>query len=106
MTRTTTINLYAFEKKVLGILGLMLLFLGALYFYLLTMSIMHVVAREEMLIEIAQTHSRIGELEGQYLAKKQTITEELALGEGFVAIADKHYVLSEHMVRRNLTLNQ
>ena len=106
MTRATTANIYATQMKILGALGITLVALGALYFYFLTMSIMHVVAREEMLMDIAATHSRIGTLESEYLVKKQAITEELALSEGYAAVGGKHYVLSESMVRRNLTLNQ
>lgn len=106
MTRATTANLYATQMKVLGALGISLVALGALYFYFLMMSIMHVVAREDMQMDIASAHSRIGTLESEYLVKKQAITEEFALAEGYIALENKHYVLSESMVRRNLTLNQ
>lgn len=106
MTRATTANLYATQMKVLGLLGIMLVALGALYFYFVMMSIMHVVAREDMQMEIAQAESRIGTLESEYLVKKQAITEEFALSEGYVAVGEKQYVLSEHIVRRNVTLNQ
>jgi hypothetical protein len=104
--RATTIKMYATEMKILGALGALLVLLGMLYFYFLTMSIMHVVAREEMLIEIAATHSRIGSLETEYLVKKESISEEIAIAEGYVALGNKHYVLSEQLNRRNLTLNQ
>jgi hypothetical protein len=103
--RTHAHHMYATEQKVLGTLILVLVLLGGLYFYFLSVSIMNVVAREELLLEVAATHSRIGTLETEYLVKKERITEEVARADGFVALAQKSYIVPD-AYSRNLTLRE
>lgn len=92
MTRHTTTP-YCTERRVFfGALALLIALFGA-YIYFVSASVVHVVVREETDKKISYVTSRIGDLESQYLAVQQAITEEDLAQYGFVdAPAEKVYV--------------
>ena len=61
--------------------------------YFVSASVVHVIARKEIDREIAQAHSRIGDLESTYISAKQAIVPDVIAQYGFVtAPAPKIYV--------------
>jgi hypothetical protein len=80
-----------------------IMFFGVLYTYAISASIVHVVLREEGLIESSEAHSRIGALEAEYFARKNVVDSSTALEMGYKPIAVKQFVTRTSQV---LTLNQ
>ena len=63
-----------------------------LYVYFLGSAVTHAVVRKEVQQDIAQTSSRIAELEVEYLRRKDAVTTEVAAEMGFTRIAQKDFV--------------
>ena len=90
------------EQVLVGLMILLAITIG-LYIYFISHSILNVVLREEMRMDIAATHSRIGELESDYLHKKYAIDKGYAESLGFTPVTGKHFVARDP---NNLTFNQ
>lgn len=70
---------------------LIVIFIG-LYIYFVSSSIVNVVLREEIEVEVQEAHTRLSELETHYLSLKDGIDYELALSIGFTNVTDKQFV--------------
>jgi hypothetical protein len=96
--------MYTRQRRILAAL-LSLIVLSALaYAYCISVSVGNIVLRKELELSIAQTHSRIGELEGEYLALKQEIDQDLARELGLSPVVATHYL--DVRTAGDLTLNQ
>ena len=92
MTRTNTTPYHTEQRLFFSALSLLLL-LFSLYIYFISVSVIHVVARKELEREIAQVHSRIGDLESAYITAKQAVAPTTIAQYGFlVAPSRKIYV--------------
>lgn len=93
------------EKRVFwGLVGLCIVLMGA-YGYFLGKSIVNVVVREEMEIEIATVNSAISELEFTYLEKKDTVNRALASQLGYVFVSQKKFVVRKTLTGKHLSQN-
>jgi hypothetical protein len=87
----TAVN--SFEKRAFALLVFAIFSLAGLYSYFISMSIVHVIEREEAENGIASLNSAIGELESQYIVRKEAITVENAYALGLVDLKKKTFVL-------------
>lgn len=73
---------------------LLLIVLGLLisYFYFLSSSVVNVVISREYVQAQSEEISSITELEAKYIQMQHTVRREVALQNGFVAVADKAFV--------------
>lgn len=85
-------ELFVIEKRVMTGLGVLALIFAACYVYCISMSVSNVVLREELEVQIAETHSSIGELESEYLEKTYAIDRNYAETLGFSQIESKEFV--------------
>lgn len=83
-----------------------LVVLFMLYIYFISASVINVVLREDMLVKVAETHSRISALETAYLEKKNKIDASYAQSLGFVALQEKTFVRDVGSEGKSLTVNQ
>lgn len=93
-------------RRAIPLLLLTLVLLSGLYIYFLSRSVLNVVMREEVEVEISALSSSIGELEFQYIALKNSVDVERAEEFGLVALRDKEYVARHSLAERGLTLNR
>lgn len=88
------IDLQADKRQVFAVLGVLVIcFL--LYVYFLSMSVVHVVIRQEMQQDITQLQTEISQLESQYIAAQHAISDEIAALDGYVSAADKIFIARE-----------
>ncbi|MAF59605.1 MAG: hypothetical protein QF858_00120 [Candidatus Pacebacteria bacterium] len=93
------------EKRAFwALIGLSLVLLAS-YGYFLGKSIVNVVVREEMEIEIALVNSEISELEFTYLEKKDKVNRALASELGYVQVPQKKFVVRKTLTGKHLTQN-
>ena len=90
--RLVSRTLYGSEQRAFWSLLSIMIALVGLYIYFISMSVMNVVLREEMLLEITAAHSNVGEMEAVYLTKKNAIDAQYATTLGFQPIEKKHFV--------------
>ncbi len=71
-----------------------------LYVYFVSVAVAHVVVRKEVSQEVVATETRISELESDYIATKNHVTEDMALTRGFHINEEKVFVrkMSPHLV--------
>ena len=62
------------------------------YMYFLSSAVVNVVVSREYTQSTSEVASAITELEAQYIEAQHTIRREVALQQGFVAVADKTFV--------------
>ncbi len=74
-------------------LGLLVLSVIA-YMYFLSLSVVHVVMRKEVLTEINQLRSEIAFLESSYIEANHVISQQVANTDGFVAVKEKVFITS------------
>lgn len=74
-------------------LGLLLVSVVA-YMYFLSLSVVHVVMRKEVLEEINQLRSEIAFLESSYIEANHVISQKVATADGFSAVKDKVFITS------------
>jgi hypothetical protein len=65
------------------------------YVYFISVSVVHVVLRQEAVVEIAALNSRISEYEAQYLTAKHSIDATRAAAHGFHTIAHTYYIAAD-----------
>ena len=75
----------------------------SLYVYFVGKSIVNVVVREEVELQIAEVNSALSELELDYITKKDTINMSFAKERGFKSISKKTFVNRGTLVGRSLT---
>ncbi len=64
------------------------------YMYFLSLSVVHVVMRKEVLQEINQLRSEIAFLESSYIEANHIISQQVATADGFSAVKDKVFIKS------------
>jgi hypothetical protein len=94
---------YIIGKRIFNILSAFFVMLLVLYGYFVSVSILNVVVREETERAIVALDSRIGDLEAEYLRKKNAITLEYAYQVGFHTVTEKEFVTRTSLAR-GLTL--
>ena len=69
-------------------------FLGLifLYMYFLTMSVVHVVLRKEVVLSIRDVESQIASLESSYINAQHTVSDKMATLESFTQNDNKIFV--------------
>lgn len=73
--------------------GLLILSVVA-YMYFLSLSVVHVVMRKEVLQDINQLRSEIAFLESSYIEANHVISQQVATADGFSAVKDKVFIRS------------
>jgi hypothetical protein len=64
------------------------------YMYFLSLSVVHVVMRKEVMQQINQLRSEIAFLETEYIEANHTISTRVATLDGFSAVQDKIFINS------------
>lgn len=80
------------ERRLVGIVGVLFVVFGILYIYFVTSSILHVAARQELMGKVIAARTAVSTLETAYFAKTQTITEPYARSLGFVSASNQVFV--------------
>ena len=62
------------------------------YMYLVSLSIVNVVMNKETMQDISLLESKITELETQYIEAQHTVSQELAIQQGFVQAPEKVFL--------------
>ncbi len=62
------------------------------YMYFLSLSVVHVVMRKEVMQEINQLRSEIAFLESSYIEANHVISKRVALEPGFTSVQDKIFI--------------
>ena len=106
MRSTNITNIHTVGRKTFWVFLFVLLALISLYLYFVSASIVNVLIREEVEIEIAATNSLIGELENQYVSQRNNIDLAYAKSIGFVLIKDKQFVTRTTLAGRSLTVRE
>ncbi len=63
-----------------------------LYMYFLTMSVVHVVLRKEVISTIRDVDSQIASLESSYIAAQHTVSDKMATVESFTQNEQKIFI--------------
>ena len=90
ITRTAT--LYAEERLLVSLSGMLLLLAFSLYMYFLSASVLNVVMRQEIDAEIHTTQTKISELESRYIIAKTSITPDVASAHGLFIAEQKTFI--------------
>lgn len=77
-----------------------------LYMYFIASTVVHVVLRQEQLVQLAELNSVVSELETDYLARQQEITPGIADAHGLVAINEAVFTTRADNKGRGVTLNR
>ena len=80
------------ERRILSMLSFVLVFMLAGYLYLVTSSILNIVARKEALANARSLESGIGSLEQEYLALSEQVSPEFGVLLGLAPISHTAYV--------------
>ena len=101
--RSISNKIYGIEKQILLFLIFLFITLLSLYIYFVGKSIVNVVVREEVEIQIAEINSEISELELDYISKKNSINMAFAQEKGFKSISNKTFINRGTLVGKSLT---
>jgi hypothetical protein len=101
--RSISNKIYGIEKQILLFLIFLFIALLSLYIYFVGKSIVNVVVREEVEIQIAEINSEISELELDYISKKNSINMAFAQEQGFKSISNKTFINRGTLVGKSLT---
>jgi hypothetical protein len=83
------------ERHLITVSCIGLLFVSVIsYMYFLSLSVVHVVMRKEVLQEINQLRSEIAFLESSYIEANHVISQQVATADGFSAVKDKVFIKS------------
>jgi hypothetical protein len=77
--------------------GIVIIGLVVLYMYLLSMSVVHVVFRKEVMQSIRATESEIAKLETAYIQAQHVISERIASANQFSETNEKIFVTKRPM---------
>ena len=80
------------EYAVFRVLCFSAVFLVVVYLYLVSASVLNVIAQKEADATSSALESNLGELEAQYFALSKNITPEHASNLGFTALSDSSFV--------------
>jgi len=102
-TRSISYKIHGIERQLILIFLVFFVALLCLYVYFVGKSIVNVVVREEVELQIAEVNSGLSELEFDYIIKKDTINMAFAGERGFKSISNKTFVNRGTLVGRSLT---
>ncbi len=88
-TQQTIINR---ERKYLIVGCGALLFLFVTYMYVVSSTVLQVVAREQIADQIVALESEIGQLESSYMTAQHEISKDIAFQNGFVPADNKFFI--------------
>lgn len=95
-TATTAISIlhheHPRERQFRYACGILAVVLVAGYVFLVSASVINIIARKDAHAAMGQTTSAIAELEEQYFARIESIDEERASDLGLVPVAETHFV--------------
>ena len=94
----------SFKKRTFWVLVVSISVLLVLYGYFVSRSIVNVVLREEVEHGLTEATTRLGDLEFQYLSKKDSVNLALAYELGFRNITQKKFVSRRPLLGGRLTL--
>jgi len=66
--------------------------LFALYVYFVSASVLHVVMQQETERKISTLHTKISQLEAEYIAAQHAVSADIASLQGYVATDDKIFI--------------
>lgn len=89
---STTYIRYRSERLLLATLIALCLSLFALYFYFLSMSVIHVVISKEISESMNETQGMIADLESSYMQKQHDISFEMVERHGYIASEKKIFI--------------
>ncbi len=94
MNAITEINQIKYRYEHLLLVALLCTFSGlaGLYFYFLSVSVIHVVINEELSEEVNKVQGEIAELEAVYMEKQHSLSIDLAKSHGYVATNKKIFI--------------
>ncbi len=92
MNKHITTRIYGTERMALWLCMAGSAACVALYLYFLSASVASIVLRQETALQIRSVGGEVSSLEAQYLAKKNSISQDTAQALGFVTIADTEKV--------------
>lgn len=104
-TRSISHKLHGVERKLCALFLAFFAVLLCLYIYFVGKSIVNVVVREEVEIQIGEVNSRLSELEQDYLSKKDAINLTFAETKGYRAVSKKTFVNRGTFVGRSFSQN-
>jgi hypothetical protein len=91
MLRAFPQNITMQKRLAIVLVGLCLI-LFALYIYLLSASVMHVVMRTETDHGVRELRSQISLLEGDFIAAQHEVSQNIAYLKGYEHVSDKVFV--------------
>jgi len=104
-TKATKTSHFRFESALLWFLSALFMVALALYAYFIMTSVVQVVLRQELQVELGEVETRISGLEAEYFARSSTISEETAGEFGLVAVTPSAYVevapLGDRLTRKD-----
>ena len=74
------------------VLGLFFFILVVLYMYFLSMSVVHVVLRKEVIHSVSETESQIASLEASYIESQHKVSDKIAALGTFTETDNKVFV--------------
>ena len=83
---------YCTGKRIVFVLAGLIVLLGILYTYVLSMSVVHVVIRTEIQKDIKEMSAEISRYESSYIASQHQVSEQVATRAGYVEIAEKDFI--------------
>ncbi|MFC1730668.1 hypothetical protein ACFL6I_10075 [candidate division KSB1 bacterium] len=102
-TRSISHKIHGIERQLCIGFMVLLIALSSFYVYFVGKSIVNVVVREEVELQIAEVNSGLSELELNYITKKDIINMTFASERGFKSISNKTFVNRGTLVGRSLT---
>ncbi len=83
---------YDYRKAAFWGIALLLVGAAGLYMYFISMSVVHIVLRQELSIELGERNARISALEASYLDARESLREERATELALVPVPKTDYV--------------
>jgi hypothetical protein len=102
-SRSISYKIHGIERQLAIGFMVLLVTLFSFYVYFVGKSIVNVVVREEVELQIAEVNSGLSQLEYDYITKKDTINMTFAMERGFKSISKKSFINRGTLVGRSLT---
>ncbi len=104
--QTKALKINIFERRALICLTSVALMLAGLYIYFVSAAIINTIVRGEIERDVSAISSDVGELESEYIARKNLIDVEFVYSLGFVDVYEKSFVSRAPFDGKGLSLNQ
>ncbi len=99
-------NIEYTEKQIFWTLFVLFVFFLVSYGFLINKTIGNAIAKENMQKEMSMLNSEVNSREFQYLNIKNSITMNLALSKGFVAVPNNNFALLSPSRSLSLSINE